>query len=193
MTKRKAVLRKPSRGANVARHARNIVRQYVPSRDTREIIASAKKLARVVLKSRSLLTKHKRKILSEVQWFISEADGKYTTRYRSKKVVDLARRYLRTVSRGPAKRGTANVQAKARRELIQHEHVNTRKSITDKILRHPTQVVSILNQVIGCVVTKDEHSRLRKAARGWGRYRHAGVRVYDMSFRTPKLKMLRTI
>lgn len=193
MKKRKVVTRKKGLGANVARHATNIVRQYAPSKNTRDVVASAKTLARLVLKSRSLLPNHKRKILSEVQWLISEADGKYTTRYRSKRVVDLANRYLESVGKGAGKRRTANVQAEARRELIQHEHVNTRKSITDKILKYPTQVVSILDQVIGCVVTKGEHARLRSAARGWGRYRNSGVRVYDMSFKTPKLKTLRAI
>jgi uncharacterized membrane protein YheB (UPF0754 family) len=156
--------------------------------DTREVIASAKTLARMVLVSRALLPRHKRRILSVVQWLISEVDGKYTTRYRSKKVVDLANRYLKAVAKKTRKTQTRKVKAKARKEFIQHEHVNTRKDITDKMLEQPANFESLLDQVIGCVVTRKEHGRLRSGRRGWGRYRRTGVSVYDMAYKSPKLK-----
>lgn len=175
---------KKRRFTTVAKHARNLIRRYEPAKDAEEVVASAKTLAKVVLRSR-LLDKHKKHILSVVQWLISEVDGKYTTRYRSKKVVDLANKYLQSSGKKVEARRLKDIKRKAHGELIQHEHVNTRKYITNEIMENPDRVDSILDQVIGCVVSKSEHGKLRKRGTGWARYRNR-VPVYDMSFEPPR-------
>lgn len=151
----------------IARHAKRLIQCYSLSASSIEVIDSAKELARIVLHNPSLLPKHKRKILSEVQWLISEVDGKYRTRFRSKQVVDLARTSPRSLER------------------IQHEHVISRKEITARLLANPNDASMILDQVTACVVTKDEHNRLRGRGIGWPRYREARIEVYDISTDPP--------
>jgi hypothetical protein len=73
----------------ITKHRKKLIKPYEPSRNSAEVISSAKELAVAVLRHPTLIAKHKRKILPEVQWLISEVDGKYSTRYRSKRVVDL--------------------------------------------------------------------------------------------------------
>jgi hypothetical protein len=156
----------------IAKHAKRLGQRYSRSANSREVITSAKQLAQIVLRSSALLPRHKKKSLSEVQWLISLVDGKYTTRYRSKKVVDLARSYPKSSRK------------------IQHEHVNTRKELTELILAKPKTLSALLDRVTACVVTQKEHKRLNNSARGWARYKEAGVLVYDMSTDPPKLKNL---
>jgi hypothetical protein len=109
-----------------------------------------------------ILERHKRDIISGMLWKITEARGKYTTRYRSK----------------------ASMEAGTK---LQHEHVFTRKDLTDRILAEPQHVREILCDAIGCVVTVDEHKRLSRVAgtiRGWNRYTAAGVEVVDTDARS---------
>jgi hypothetical protein len=94
-------------------------------------------------------------------WKVSEAEaGKYSTRYRS---------------------------LKSRREgaRVQHDHVMERAKIADELIAHPERMDEILDTVIGCVVTKNEHRRLTEISRlnpdldGWDRYAAAGIVVID--------------
>jgi hypothetical protein len=65
---------------------------------------------------------------------------------------------------------------------LQHEHVFTRKDITDRIIAEPERAREILRDAIACVVTVDEHrrlSRIGEAMRGWERYTEAGIEVID--------------
>jgi len=126
-------------------------------KNTKEIKQSALKLAKVIVKTTNVLEIHKKKLLSELIWKITEAEGgKYNTRF---------------ISEGFKKGGRP----------IQHEHVVPRKTLINQILNNPIEIETILNSAIGCVVTKDEHLALTKLKSGesWARYKNAGIRVYD--------------
>lgn len=148
---------------DIAKHAKNLKKPYVRSPKSEEIISSAKQLARLVLQDESLLQKHKISILSLVQWFVSEADGKHKTRYRSRRVVELATNDPYSV------------------EKINHEHVFTRREVTQQLLTEPHRVDEILDAVLGCIVTKAEHDSMKGAGSGWARYKSARIEVLDMS------------
>ena len=116
--------------------------------------------------------RHRKKILKEVLWWISEADGKYSARYRSKAVVELAR---------------ANPQSS---ERVQHEHVFPRAKVADdllqrrsELLNNPRELEAILDDTVGCVVLASEHKKLNEKTEGWKRY--AEVPVWDMSTDPP--------
>jgi hypothetical protein len=149
----------------IARHARKLVKDYLPSPRAIAIVKSAKLLAKMVLKNEEMLPAHRRKVLSSVQWMISKVDGKYSTRYRSEIVVEIAR------------------SEPTSKTKINHEHVFTRKYIIQQLLANPQSSDQLLDQVIACVVTKDEHDRLSTISTdlvGWGRYTQAGITVIDM-------------
>jgi hypothetical protein len=104
-----------------------------------------------------ILERHKRDIISGLLWKITEANGKYTTRYRS----------------------NAAMQEGAK---LQHDHVFTRKDLTTRIIAEPERAREILQDAIACVVTVDEHKRLSRlgdSIRGWDRYTAAGIEVVD--------------
>jgi hypothetical protein len=121
-----------------------------------EIIESATTAIEGCL-SLPILERHKRDIISGMLWKITEARGKYTTRHRSRAAMEFGAK-------------------------VQHEHVFTRKDLTDLIIAEPDRAREILRDAIGCVVTVDEHrrlSRVDRAIRGWDRYAAAGIEVVD--------------
>lgn len=109
-----------------------------------------------------ILDAHKRDIINGMLWTITEARGKYTTRYRSKGAFD-------------APKGTK----------LQHEHVIPRKQLVERIMREPYAAREHLSTAIGCVVTVEEHRRLTSIDRtqpglhAWERYAAAGITVID--------------
>lgn len=134
----------------------------VPARYTRllpteaEIIESATVVIEGCL-TPSVLERHQRDIISGLLGTITEARGKYTTRYRSRLSMETGAK-------------------------LQRDHVFTRKDITDRIIAEPERVRETLRDAIGCVVTVEEHRRLSRigpTVRGWDRYRDAGVDVID--------------
>ncbi|MFG6467663.1 hypothetical protein [Roseateles sp. BYS87W] len=158
----------------IAKHRKKLLEPYTQSSAAADIVASAKHLAHLVLASDRLLHRHKKKMLSEVLWLISEADGKYSTRYRSVEVVRLAQCEPTSTAR------------------IQHEHVFPRKRVTESILRDrerlladPALLDTILEQTVGCVVTVDEHKALCDHEDGWRRY--SNVPVLDMATSPPSI------
>jgi hypothetical protein len=105
-----------------------------------------------------ILERHKKDIISGLLWKITEARGRYKTRYRSRAAMEQGAK-------------------------LQHEHVFTRKDITDRILAQPERVREILSDAIACVVTVDEHKRLSglgESKRGWDRYAEVGIEVIDL-------------
>ena len=100
-----------------------------------EILESAASVIEAVLKL-SVLERHKRDVISGMLWKITEARGKYKTRYRSR---------------------ASLVESGA---TLQHEHVFTRKDLAERILATPERLREILSDAIGCVVTVEEHRRL---------------------------------
>lgn len=75
----------------------------------------------------------------------------------------------------------------------QHEHVFKRKKVVKALIAEPDRVEEILSDVVGCTVTKEEHSRLTKLSRvrpeldGWERYREAGITVLDLVLQKKKV------
>ena len=71
-------------------------------------------------------------------------------------------------------------------ETVQHEHVFPRKKLSLRILNDPINIEKYLKDVVGCVVTVNEHNLLSIAEKsnpeldGWDRYKAAGIVVYDM-------------
>jgi hypothetical protein len=161
----------------VADYYKKLAAPYRRASRTTEVTTSAKNLARLILGSDDIILPHKKRILSEVLWFLSEADGKYSTRFRSVEVVRLA-----------TEEPTSNVR-------IQHEHVYPRASVSAKLLENaeyyrnnPEALNLVLDETVGCVVTESEHTNLLTGA-GWTRY--AEVPVYDMSFSPPQLLVIK--
>ena len=140
---------------------------FIASPKANDKIVSAIKIAQAIV-GIEIIEQHKKKILTEVQWLISEAHGKYTTKYR-----------------------TAGALSDGN-ESIQHEHVFPRKKLSLRILNDPESIELYLKDVIGCVVTVSEHDALSKAEKiapeldGWERYKAAGIVVYDIEQIPPK-------
>jgi hypothetical protein len=125
-----------------------------------EIIESATVAIEHILRM-PILEAHRKALVSGTLWFITEARGKYSTRYWSRAAKD-------------------NPSSK-----LQHEHVFTRKDLTARLMAEPQKAREILQSAIACVVTVDEHRRLAEAERqdrslrGWDRYKAAGIEVVD--------------
>jgi hypothetical protein len=157
----------------IAKHKTKLLSTYKQSLDSARTVASAKYLAMLVLTADDvLIEKHRKKILTEVLWMLSEANGKYDTRYRSSEVVRLAK-----------EEPTSEVK-------IQHEHVFPRKGVIENILSQrqtlladPKLLQDILDKTVGCVVTEEQHKSLSKTEDGWDRYK--GIEVLDMSHNPP--------
>lgn len=155
---------------NIAKHHASLIARYVSSNDAPAIVRSAQKLAYLVLTCTdpSVLEIHKQVVIKQVLWMISSADGKYSTRFRSAEVVNLA------------------TNDNASLVGINHEHVFPIRAVRAEILRRRDELVDspeslnqLLSETVGCVVTHDEHRRLSNLHIGWERYE--GVEVLDMS------------
>jgi len=129
-----------------------------------EIILSTTNAIRYILKipNSEVLEKHKKDLLDEMIWKLTEAGGKHNQRYISEGV-DLKR-----------KSGDWSIKG------LRLEHVYTRKSIISELLACPSDMNSILEKAIGCVVTAEEHDKLpHRDYFGWDRYKQAKIRVWD--------------
>lgn len=158
----------------LASKRKHLIAQFIPTLQAEEKIRSAKNIARTILLADDISLKHKKSILHEVLWYLTEAEGKYGTRFRSEKVVDLANNEPLSDVR------------------IHHEHVFTKKSVVLKITNNiefynnDEEALSLLlDESVGCIVTEEEHTQLIKDAEGWARYKV--VPVYDMSFTPPRI------
>jgi hypothetical protein len=133
----------------------------VPDSRADDIVRSAVSAIRGILPL-DIINEHKRILISRMIWAITEAHGKYKTRFRSEGVLTVP-------------------DCK-----IQHEHVFTRKELISEIMNNPENCERILENAVACVVTEEEHKALTKVGRehpnlkGWDRYRRAGITVYDM-------------
>ena len=98
-------------------------------------------------------------ILKSLLWNVTESYGKWNLPYRS----------------------LGSLQPGAE---LRHEHVTERAKTVRALLAHPERVDEILDSVVACVVTPEEHTRLGQVHRtleSWERYRAAGVAVVDAS------------
>lgn len=136
--------------------------QYCEHRDREIRIASVITAIETILPL-NLYPAHKRSLLDRCIWFVTEADGKFKTRYRSI--------------------GALGADASTK---LQHEHVTEKRKLVSLLVSGEDDAKNIVENAIGCVVTKDEHDLLTKVSRkdpsldGWSRYKKAGVRVFDL-------------
>lgn len=66
---------------------------------------------------------------------------------------------------------------------LRHEHVYQRKNLRKLILTEGALSQETIDNIIGCVVTKEEHEKLHKVDKsldGWDRYVAANIEVQDM-------------
>jgi hypothetical protein len=101
-------------------------------------------------------------------WYVSEAAGKYKTRYRSAGVLSLE-------AETPVRKWSSE---------LRHDHVSTRRSVIERLSAPGADVEAVLSSVVSCIVTKTEHERLTRfdeTCQGWDRYLAARVDVYDMA------------
>jgi hypothetical protein len=133
-------------------------KQFTPGKDSVEDRRSATVIAGLGINAPGLSAKHRRWLLNDSLWAYTQADGKWSCRYRSEGVLN--------DSPTP----------------IQHDHVYTRKEMIDCMLANRDQYAWNLSAAVGCLVTVEEHHRLslQKDVSGWKRYEKAGVVVYDM-------------
>ena len=67
---------------------------------------------------------------------------------------------------------------------IQRDHIYTRKSLVEMLLKPSPDYEEIINKAVCCVVTPDEHKKLSdvpKSFEGFDRYKEAEVVYYDMA------------
>jgi len=145
---------------------------WVESPQASRPVRSAAALARFALESAELTDDHRRQLLNNAVWYVSEAAGKYKTRYRSAGALSLE-------ADGPVPK---------RRSALRHDHVTTRRSILACLASPGADVEATLPSVISCTVTKSEHERLTKfddTCAGWDRYIAARIDVYDLATGIP--------
>lgn len=138
---------------------------FVPSPKAEAIVRSAHVLAAGVvgLRGPDTLEKHLRELLSVVIWKATEAHGKYSLRYRSL--------------------GALEKTAYLEPGTFIHEHVHTRLSLAQRMIRGTETVEQVMADAVACLVTPAEDKLLRKVPnyiQGWERYRQAGIAVFDM-------------
>lgn len=157
----------------IAQLATALAAPYAPYPDAAATIASAARLATIAVDDAVMLQRHRKHLLKLAQWYVTEADGKWRTRFRSSLVLSLAQQHI---AAGEFVPGVSDVS-------VNHEHVYGRAAMADKMLAGE-QIADTLALCIGCVVTVGEHQRLTNLpanVHGWARYQHAGVEVRDMA------------
>ena len=133
---------------------------FKPHPQAEERRRSAVALVKLLLASKrpEMLPKHVGELLTTLLWKITEADGKYKTRFQSRGALEC----------------TDSKQ-------LRHDHVYTRKRMVDALLNAgPEACEEIVKHAIGCTVTAREHDLLSTfddGHDGWERYRKAKVRV----------------
>jgi hypothetical protein len=147
------------------------IKTWKPHKDADARVESAKAFIRLLLEQRPPegLEIHLKELLDVLVWKLTEAHGKWNTRFISKAALV------------------------ATKEKLQHEHVHERKALISELLQGSDRIESVAAKAIGCVVTKTEHDRLTLVSRerpelqGWARYEAAGVEVIDRVniFETP--------
>lgn len=131
---------------------------FVERPDAEEVVQSAKNaIAKILEMGEDVRLEHRKSLLSRMIWKITEAHGKYTTRYCS-------------------------IAARNKQEGLRHEHVIPRKVLIDRLMKAPSDVENILQDAIACTVTAEEHDSLSTVSEDvcdWDRYKRAKIPVFD--------------
>jgi len=145
----------------------------VKEKERDKTILSATNIIRYILNIKNIELKHKKRILNEMIWSITEADGltaEKRTGYK-KKIT-----YISKEVKEKRDKGDQSIKG-----LI-HDHVYQRKILVQKLLDNPRNTKSILKKAIACIVTDKEHHRLHKVDKnidGWKRYQKAKIQVFN--------------
>ena len=124
---------------------------------------SAVALIKLLLKNTTpeILPAHLRELLDKMLWKITEADGKYNTRYRSESALHCNDN-----------------------KLLAHEHVYPKEKMITALIdaKSEEEIDRIVAVAVGCTVTRPDHSQLHKVDNedGWNRYRKAGIVVMNI-------------
>jgi hypothetical protein len=135
---------------------------YVPHEERAIRIESAVFAIRALLPL-DLYSQHKQELISVCLWKITEADGKWNTRYRTRAAM--------------SETSVAN---------LKHEHVFSRRALVEDLLSNPGDIDEVLRRAVGCVVTAKEHALLKVVShrhpdlKGWSRFQKAGIEVVDL-------------
>ena len=131
-------------------------KEWEPRASESKIIDNATRTIKIIVASKDIITEYKKDFIGIMIWKITEANGKYDTRY---------------ISEG-AYNGSENTK-------YNHEHVFSRKSLIERILENPEDIDKILEDAVACIVTSEEHKYLSHSENGWERYKNAGIKVLD--------------
>ena len=127
--------------------------------DATRVVASAKHAIKHILSMEApVIEEHKKSLISRMLWKVTEAHGKYTTRYFSEKALTCTKHEQR------------------------HDHVWTRRKMVQSLIDNPMRLDEEINRAIACIVTKEEHRKLSEfdaSYDGWERYKMAKIRVWD--------------
>lgn len=105
----------------------------------------------------------KEELFRALVWIVSEIDGKFTPRFRSR----------------------ASLEAPA--GTVQHEHVFPMRQLWDIVSKKGMKPEKLVPLITACVVTRDEHRTLSAYDRnpdakfGWHRYAACKIPVVDMT------------
>jgi hypothetical protein len=136
--------------------------KYQETQNKSELVASVINAVQAILAA-DCIEAHKKDLLDICIWKWTEIDGKWNTRYRSE-----------------------GAMKKENWKVVQHEHVFQRKNLIQLLLKNVSEIKTIMENAIGCLVTKDEHELLTRISKahtdidGWERYKNAGIPVYDL-------------
>lgn len=109
------------------------------------------------------------KLVEEPLWKISEAFGKYNTRYFSENAV----------------RSVVDRFGQRRSAGLQHDHIVPRKKLVEMLFEKEATFDRVVRLCVGCAVLKGEHPRLTASEQNvdlrdvWAKYRDANIRVVD--------------
>lgn len=140
------------------------LKPWVETADLGERLDSMVKVIRLILHE-GLHNDIARRLYKEMTWEATELGGKYSTRYRSVKALELQQ----TLPVGQWLK------------LVAHEHVLSRKKLQERLSRCTTdrEIRQVLQAAQGCVIRRDEHNLLDDTQTGWRRY-IGRVEVIDM-------------
>lgn len=132
---------------------------YAPPKDNARRLKEVELLLQTIVEM-PLHMQTKKIMLNRTLWLVVELSGNFNCRYRSEGVL--------------SKVG----------ERIQRDHIYTRKSLVDMLLKPSPDYEEIINKAVCCVVTPVEHKKLSdvpKSFEGFDRYKEAEVVYYDMT------------
>jgi hypothetical protein len=126
---------------------------------------------------KDLVKLNARALVEPALWRLPEINGKYHTRFYSREV------WERTIKEGKLPSKTGGKWNSSRAEVML-EHVVERSPLIQWIFEDPNRIDNLHNICIGCVVTKNESSKLHSKCgvdpnNVWKRYLDAKVDVFD--------------